>query len=708
MVDQLYKNKATRLDQTAQTQIDDYISQTAQRIYANTALKDRIDLRALRTELQALFQQWQAQTMPWVKPFENGNNLLVIPLSEIRYTAHQKKNKKKNAMARTASARIFLSKADGDLSLFRLGGGTKGTQSLEDGLHYFSKIANGTMALVGKPRHGRVIDNYTRSEFEKIFTLPIDRYQGKNSPAAYMQSKLRDIAKKYNSATDFGRDTLSKLIQDVEATWLEGAKYKLLSIVNRQALRAVMLNNAPCLHDYQWLTKNIDADTQDKRLGAFVTYPGMMPLFTQNRPDPSYSKGRQKDLEAKKKRDQQIALTKCIDNGLSVPASLKSEFSSAASLIPTRYLAPYHGANDSVFNNASRKTLTEKIDMIALFKTQDYPQSIREWSAFESRCEAFTSAAHSTGLDRKRFVDHFGTTPMDYNNWSDIGDFVKKITKTILFPIAAHIHSDMQGTKNADKISTPQAIRDHHIKNTFFDLFTIPQLIRGSKEWHERIQTVNAELKSIAVDSGLSWPALIPYTTAPNGATIQALTTKAELEDEGTAMNHCVGGYASNCILRGSHIFHLSITDSDGEQKNATLQLQEEKEDGKIQVKVRQNKAESNDPPAAPLQIATQWLVNGINDGSISIDWAQITAARGVVVAKYEENTLINEIGFDPHNYEHCETAYNTMKRFLPKRLQGWSYQDFIDKSGVTEKIRENFIQQITTWSSKDLSQPSP
>jgi hypothetical protein len=702
----LYLNKAARLDQAAQTQIEDYVTQATQRIYSNASQAQGIDRHALRHDLQALFQQWQDQTMPWVKQFDNGNNLLVVPLSEIKYTQHKKK--KKTAMTRTASGRIFLGKPNGNISLFRLGGGTKGSKSFEDGINYFVKIANDTMAIEGKPRHGREIDNHSRSEFEKTFTQPIGRYQGKTSPAAYMQSKLRDIAKAYHSDAAFDRDTLSALIQNVETTWLKSAEYKLLAIANRQALRAVLLNNAPCLHDYQWLTKDINSDAQDKRLGAFMTYPGMMPLFTHKQAEPTYSRGHEKDREAKVRRQQQHALTAHIDNGLSVPASLKNEFADAAAQIPTRYLAPYHGVNDTVFNSAARKTLMKEIDMIALFKTQDYPKSVHDWSAFESRCQSFKSAASYCGLAPKRFIDHYGTAPMQVKSWRDIGDFVQKITKTVLFPIAVHIERDMQSIKGEAPISTLQAIRNNEVKNACFDLFTIPQLIRGSKEWHERLQTVNAELKSIAVDSGLSWPALIPETTAPNGVSITALTTKAELEDEGTAMDHCVGGYASSCISHGAHIFHLTITESDGEQKNATLQLREAKQGDKMQVSITQNRAEWNRTPAAALQKATQWLVDGINDGKIKVDWHHIAVERGKVAAKYEENNLINEIGFDPYNQEHCETAYNTMKRFFPKRLQGWTYQDFTRKSGIAEKIRDNLEQQIVAWDKCTTTDFSP
>tara|TARA_R110002126_G_scaffold3263_2_gene18600 strand:- start:23963 stop:26110 length:2148 start_codon:yes stop_codon:yes gene_type:complete len=695
MSNTLYLNKAQRLNAAADARIEAYINQAIDASHNSTLQSQGISTDMIRDDLNLIFQQWQEHTKPRLEQFDNGHNLLIIPLSEIKMPL--KKNKKKNAMSRTASARLLLSDSNGAVDIFRLGGGDKGTKSLEDGLNYYTKIANGQIDLDGNPRHGRAIDNYERGEFEKIFTQPIARYQGKTSPAAYLQSRLREVANKYDCFETFERDNLSALIQDVEATWLKSAKYSFLAIANRKALRAILLNSAPSLHDYQWLTRDIDARAQDKRLGAFMSYPGMMPLFTRKTTEQTYSRGHAKDIEASVRRKQKEDLAKHIDDGLSVAASLKNTFTNASDTkdTPPKYLGVYHGANDTVFGNSALKLLTKNIDNLSHFKREHYPKTAREWSAFDDDCSRLNRAAQQTGIHIKRLVDHYETASNGTQNWGDIGDFIQKMTKTLIFPLAIHIEQEMQNSEGGAHISAAQAMGSKKVSNAFLELFTIPQLIRGSKEWHERTQTVNAALKSISVDSDLSWPELIPETVAPNGVKIAALTSKPELEDEGTAMAHCVGGYASNCILQGAHILHLSISDSDGTPHNATLQLSEVNQGGRTTLSITQNRAESNRPPESRLLKASEWLVSAINEHKIEVDWPKIREGRNKAAQKYEENKIINQIGFDPHNIEHCETAYETMKRFLPKRMQGCSYQDYAIKSGLAEQIRQSFEQQI-------------
>ncbi|AGH97046.1 PcfJ domain-containing protein [Micavibrio aeruginosavorus] len=690
----LYQNKANRLLNSAARDIDDFTQKIVADMSENARTGELVDRSAAANTIRAILQQWESQTIPQSHQSTDGSALLILPYSELKLS-RQNGNKKKAALFKTSRVRLFLTGPHGGLSVFKFGlDKNNGKKSYDEAIHYFLKMMRGEISLQGTPRYGKEIHDYDRTEFAKIFTLPDSRYHGQISPASYLHKALRDLAHSYGTSITIRQNELDDVIQMVEHKWLQSARYTLLSMLNRTALRAVLLNRESGLRDYQWLTKQNDPVIQDKRIGAYASYPGLMRLFTEAQGwDETFNRAQRRNSQnhatIKHQIENQKTLTRSIDNGASAPTALKEVFASGATApVPPRYLAPYHGANDQVFDRYSLKVLTERLAFLPQFSREHYPKNAPEWRRFDELCGNIARAEGYTHMPRQALVNYSLKNPQKKTDWQNISDFVTKIQKVILLPL---IVSRIQQSGNETATREAQSIfQDNQVRSAFMGMFTVADLVSGSRTWHDRLDTVNARLRSIAVADDLAWPALIPAMTAPNGVQCTPLTTKQDLETEGSRMHHCVGGYAHNCIENGAHILHLSFTEPNGTQHHSTLDLREKKaRDGAISLSQNQNKKEWNKAPHSALQKAADWLIDAINTGKIRVHWQDIDKKRAIVAESYNKNRLINEIGFDPTDLAHCEEAYTIMSAFLPQKMRTLPYQDFIKQCKAMGVIQQ-------------------
>jgi len=87
---------------------------------------------------------------------------------------------------------------------------------------------------------------------------------------------------------------------------------------------------------------------------------------------------------------------------------------------------------------------------------------------------------------------------------------------------------------------------------------TILRLAALSRHWHQwQIQALDASLAEGSADGMEHWPTFIDSPWPCNGLVVVPLTTPWHLKDEGSKMQHCVGGYASSCLFYGAHIFSI-------------------------------------------------------------------------------------------------------------------------------------------------------
>ena len=385
-----------------------------------------------------------------------------------------------------------------------------------------------------------------------------------------------------------------------------------------------------------------------------------------------------------------------IDEGESVPQALKNLFSvEHNTFIPKKYLSPYHGLNDTVFDEGAVQTLADNFNTLVLLDYSEYPKEKKDWKQFNDFSTHLWRVSQSSELPFKKLVDRYRTDLPDEadekQSWRDIGDFVKKISGSILIPLiaeklsaAAHILEPMARTE--------KMAHRPDIQQQFLSLLTIPQIIRGSRDWHARLATVDSQIKSLSVLEDSSWADLIAPLTTDEGVAIHALTTKKDLEKEGEDMEHCVGGYASSCILGSSHILHLSY-----QGHHSTLQLEETKQDGHITVNQVQHQTVLNEPPAPALIEAAKWLIEGINSNTIEINWERIHKERSAAQEAYNKNKLKNLVGFDPLDEEQRVKAYDIMSRFCYGKMSNISRDEFIEESGLAKIIRNEIDKETTT-----------
>lgn len=93
-----------------------------------------------------------------------------------------------------------------------------------------------------------------------------------------------------------------------------------------------------------------------------------------------------------------------------------------------------------------------------------------------------------------------------------------------------------------------------------------------SRHWHQwQIQVLDESLAEGSLDDREHWPSFIDSPWPYNDLMVVPLTTPWHLKDEGSKMQHCVGGYTSSCLFYGSHIF--SIRDRASGQSLSTFEI---------------------------------------------------------------------------------------------------------------------------------------
>lgn len=133
------------------------------------------------------------------------------------------------------------------------------------------------------------------------------------------------------------------------------------------------------------------------------------------------------------------------------------------------------------------------------------------------------------------------------------------------------------------------------------------------------------ELKSsIEVNT---WPGLTDPVQAPNGLWLVPLRSTDELQAEGAAMNHCVGGYTRVAETCKSFIVSVRSLDENGKllKRHSTIEFNEldTKHD---QLTTKQNRGVGNSTPSTLARDAEAWYKTAIAAGQIKLNRKLISA----------------------------------------------------------------------------------
>lgn len=163
------------------------------------------------------------------------------------------------------------------------------------------------------------------------------------------------------------------------------------------------------------------------------------------------------------------------------------------------------------------------------------------------------------------------------------------------------------------------------------------EIKKFSDFWHTPFrQTQSQKLRDFGNES---WQRLlgektfaVPVDVAKEkGWELVCLENAQELKEEGSALEHCVGGYADKCLSGRSNIFSVR---KDGERRS-TIEIAAK---GGPAAMIQHYGHKNSKPDKLQQNIAT-WFVKSINDGTFKF--------AGVDLER-RNNGLVSRLGFDP------------------------------------------------------------
>lgn len=147
----------------------------------------------------------------------------------------------------------------------------------------------------------------------------------------------------------------------------------------------------------------------------------------------------------------------------------------------------------------------------------------------------------------------------------------------------------------------------------------------GVERWHRRAATIAAARHERRTNKP-GWPALCASWHADDHShRIVPLTSADALIAEGNALNHCVGGYYTQCRSGGTQIFSVR----EGDKRVATLELLLANGKGSaLTITVGQFKAHHNGQPSEHLHGIVRDFLKALRDGRHPVAHGEIAAYR--------------------------------------------------------------------------------
>ena len=203
-------------------------------------------------------------------------------------------------------------------------------------------------------------------------------------------------------------------------------------------------------------------------------------------------------------------------------------------------------------------------------------------------------------------------------------------------------------------------------------------IIMMSDAWHKALGRQNAEGNQSALEDKWDdryWIPLVKPQVAPNGCRLVALESSSELIAEAGEMRHCVGGYATFCVLGQSHILSVRTASN---KRLSTLELRVTTEKQPHTVHEQQHRSRFNEACSPEAAAAAKWLIQGINSGDIAVDWDAI-AAQKLVAGVYQA------CGFNPRDSERWQKRYEGILPFLRGPLAAETPESFLEVGKFSE-----------------------
>lgn len=312
-------------------------------------------------------------------------------------------------------------------------------------------------------------------------------------------------------------------------------------------------------------------------------------------------------------------ITKLIDGGLPLSARLAEHLSLTEAQLRT--LLNARGAADVMEAGTDVRSI---IDVLLLHEVplNEWPKG-PDWNSSIWRSSTTVSLFRPDYLARK----------------AENRDAIAALCEDLLAPIAvsrakAANLSDHPIVRNfVQNIGLPTTVsrdaQSRQFLRTLREAVIGPRKIRsfheGVERWHRRAATIAAARHERRTNKP-GWPALCASWRAHDHShSIVPLTSADALIVEGNALNHCVGGYYTQCRSGGTQIFSVR----EGDKRVATLELLLANGKGSaLTITVGQFKAHHNGQPSEHLHGIVRDFLEALRDGRHPIAHAEIATYR--------------------------------------------------------------------------------
>jgi len=198
-------------------------------------------------------------------------------------------------------------------------------------------------------------------------------------------------------------------------------------------------------------------------------------------------------------------------------------------------------------------------------------------------------------------------------------------------------------------------------------------LMRLQERWHRNVSQIESRKPKPLFER--QWHSLFQEQCI-DGTTFKCLTTHDELQMEGREMEHCVGGYVSDCMSASSHI--IRVQSDTGER--ATLEIFFEKN----KAVIKQNFGPKNKQPSTKMKEVCEHLLLKINSGEITLNPDRGSTTK---IISLHHVASIYPYQLDDHAAQ--ERIYEAYKFFqvLPSIMVAPSYEAMLQKIGIEEAI---------------------
>lgn len=235
----------------------------------------------------------------------------------------------------------------------------------------------------------------------------------------------------------------------------------------------------------------------------------------------------------------------------------------------------------------------------------------------------------------------------------DVQDAVVDIARSVV--LAYRVKQALEHKEEGYNLEVEERWAKKKTLHTLFSNVPLGQVIAFSKLWHRH--DMRNKLNKERDYGGQEWvplftgPFFIPLSKlhpdeehkgqeAQEGFQLVSLNSAAQLKEEGTRLNHCVGSYASDCI--NGKIRIVSIRNREGGPLS-TIEMQLDRDSQHITIK--QHRGKNNTEPTALEKKALTYFLDQVKRAPEIINWEQLKAPKKQVLTL--EECAIATLGFD-------------------------------------------------------------